>query len=476
MAAHSFARRAFVDPLEPRTLLAVDPAPILKVNFQPDGAKRPAGYVSDFGRVFGRRGNGMEYGWSLDTSATARDGNLDADQRRDTTVAMPAASTWEVALPNGKYVIRACAGDASVASGSYVLSAESIKLFSGAPDAATRFIEGAVEVTVSDGRLTLKAGSWTRNMRLAYVEIYRGGSISWSRGALSPVNRIEAQRAVVGDKLYMLGGYIDNWVPIKRVDVYNVTTNTWSTAPALPIGLTHAATVVDGMKIIMVGGYTSRSGEPQTFTTRQVLSYDTTTGVSSRLPDLPLARGAGGAAIVGRSLYYFTGEKADRTAQPEHWRINLDAPSTGWQRRANFPMPTTHPGAAVVNGQIYSFGGQMIGESVRAEWYQSDCWRYDPASDAWTRLTSLPIVRSHLMPSTVVVDNKVLLIGGEYAFGHSLATVTQYDPATNTFAELTPIPAPRASGSAAYVNGKLVFSTGKYIGQWNDETWVGTLR
>ena len=62
---------------------------------------------------------------------------------------------------------------------------------------------------------------------------------------------------VVGGKIFLIGGIegseANNW-PSKKVDIYNTTTNTWHIGPSLPLPLfDHLSLVLDG-KIYVIGG------------------------------------------------------------------------------------------------------------------------------------------------------------------------------------------------------------------------------
>lgn len=52
---------------------------IVRVNFQPAHAPVPAGFVVDSGQVYGGRGNGYTYGWSVDNTANMVDVGYDVD-------------------------------------------------------------------------------------------------------------------------------------------------------------------------------------------------------------------------------------------------------------------------------------------------------------------------------------------------------------------------------------------------------------
>src|SRR5438105_101164 len=107
-------RPAVVDALEPRRMLAF----AAHINFQPSNVPVPNGYRADTGAVYGLRRNGLKYGWSGDNRAAAvdRDSPNAPDQRYDTFNSFLGASgnanlNWQIALPNGSYLVHVVAGD-----------------------------------------------------------------------------------------------------------------------------------------------------------------------------------------------------------------------------------------------------------------------------------------------------------------------------------------------------------------------------
>ena len=150
--------------------------PSSAVNFQPAGVPIPPGYVADTGTVFGSRG-GLSFGWNTDNTAQTRDRNAanSPDQRYDTLTHLqkpqnPNAS-WELAVPNGTYRVRAVSGDPSNFDGTFRLNAEGVTVVNGTPTSAQRWIEGTVTVSVTDGRLTVSNGSGAVNNKLNFVEV-----------------------------------------------------------------------------------------------------------------------------------------------------------------------------------------------------------------------------------------------------------------------------------------------------------------
>ncbi|MEM9050090.1 MAG: choice-of-anchor D domain-containing protein, partial [Pseudomonadota bacterium] len=93
---------------------------------------------------------------------------------------------------------------------------------------------------------------------------------------------------------------------------------------------------------------------------------------------------------------------------------------------------------------------------------------YDPSTDTWTRLADIPIPLGHLMASVVVADGKLITIGGvtndDNPAGQDgtrrTATVFGYDPATDEWLTLESLPDERQSPAVGLVNGQVVVASG----------------
>lgn len=286
-------------------------------------------------------------------------------------------------------------------------------------------------------------------------------TITWSSAAAAPLKRAEAFGTFVNGKLYLFGGYHGdpNWTPTRRADVYDPGTNKWTRIADLPKGLTHVGVAVDGGNIYIAGGYPAQAdGTGQNFSTTAVWTYNTSTNSYTSMPPLPFPRAGGVLVRVDRLLYYFGGSNSSRKDAGAQWSLNIDTGTT-WTTRAPMPTPRNHLGGAVLNGKIYAVGGQS-GQDAAAV-YRNNVDAYDPATNTWTAVASLPLARSHHNASTFVMGGRIIAVGGEYAHGGArLANVTAYDPATNAWTELTPMPVKKTAGVAAEVNGVLYQTTG----------------
>ena len=217
--------------------------------------------------------------------------------------------------------------------------------------------------------------------------------LAWTQAAPHPTRRSEALGAAVDGRLYVVGGYDverPNERAVTRVDVLDRLTGAWSSGAPAPEALTHTPVVVDGRDIWLVGGFV---GDSPGGATANVWVYDTDGDAWRPGPPLPARRGAGGAAIVGRTIHYFGG--VDRPAgsqayedEDDHWALDLSAAAPAWRARAPLPQARNHLAGVGLGGRAYAIGGQRGGNQKTGNVARTEA--YDPATDSWARVADLP--------------------------------------------------------------------------------------
>ena len=144
-----------------------------------------------------------------------------------------------------------------------------------------------------------------------------------------------------------------------------------------------------------------------------------------------------------------------------------------WDKnKAPMPTPRSHLCTSVVNGLIYAIGGGAgqiaAGNDVQTPVASFEV--YNPATDQWTKKKDMSIARKWFV--TIVVNGKIYVIGGRTAVERrgkkiekTVASVEEYDPATDTWTKKADVPVPRDRGTAAFVNGKIyLISGGQNVG------------
>lgn len=152
--------------------LSLDPVLFARINFQPATTSTPGGWLADTGALFANRGNGFSYGWLTAPGATRqRNAGNSPDLLHDTLIHTVGA-VWEMSVPNGEYQVRLVSGDPGHFDSVYRTAIEGVLAVDGIPASSTRWIEGNVRVTVTDGRLTLADAPGASNNKWCFVEIH----------------------------------------------------------------------------------------------------------------------------------------------------------------------------------------------------------------------------------------------------------------------------------------------------------------
>jgi len=385
-----------------------------------------------------------------------------------------------------KHAVGARVFDVNVEGGTLELPSFDIYKEAGGIDKA---IVREFPVTVGDGKVTVDFIRRVENAKVSAIEILPAGTttppppapepatdlFAWETKAPSPIARYESNGAVVGGKVYVFGGFTgSNIQTTARSDLYDPATNTWKRIADMPVQLTHSPAVVVGEEVWLVGGFVGDHPGPST---ADVWIYNTRTNAWRKGPSLPLRRGAGGAALVGREMHFFGG--VDRAAgsnvfidEEEHWALNLDNLSAGWRKEANLPVPRNHLAGAALGGKVYAIGGQFNENESTGN--RAEVHRFDPATDAWTRVADLPAARGHTTSSAFVSEGRIVVAGGTLNGKKPAADVTAYDPKTNVWVKLPSLPAGRKTPVAGLVGNAIVSTTGSGGGA-TTTTWRGVL-
>ncbi|MEW4564554.1 FAD-dependent oxidoreductase [Bremerella sp. JC770] len=128
----------------------------LAINFTSAGSAEVAGFQQDSGQRFqAQRG----YGWHQDLSKNIRDRGAHDKPLASAFVFTRQEDTWECDLPNAKYRVTVCLGDAGHEQLGQNLQVEGKVVAEHLDTQSGNFVELITDVTVSDGRLTLTLGA-----------------------------------------------------------------------------------------------------------------------------------------------------------------------------------------------------------------------------------------------------------------------------------------------------------------------------
>jgi N-acetylneuraminic acid mutarotase len=202
------------------------------------------------------------------------------------------------------------------------------------------------------------------------------------------------------------------------------------------------AAVVGG-KIYTVGGY-GRWSE----VTQSNFVYDVSRDLWATNAEMPTARSNLAVAALDNKIYALGGNSGEERVEV------FDPIQGGWRAAASLPSPRTHlNGSAVAyKGKIYVLGGAE-------EWYViSDKNEvYDPGTDTWDILIPMPTPRQSV--AAAAVAGKIFAIGGhgDYApFMLQLPLVEAYDPVSKTWERKADLPEPGFPVGAVVIDGRIL--------------------
>ncbi len=134
------------------------------------------------------------------------------------------------------------------------------------------------------------------------------------------------------------------------------------------------------------------------------------------------------------------------TATPTPTGTPPCVPAT-WSQQAGYPIPVLDQAVTVHGGLVYSFGGYSNNG------YTANAYKYDPSTNAWTSIASLPFPREKA--SAVSDGTYIYVLGGWDTAGTPTNTVYRYNPATNGYSTMASFNTPTSAQAAAYLNGKI---------------------
>lgn len=217
------------------------------------------------------------------------------------------------------------------------------------------------------------------------------------------------------------------------------TSNTGPTLSELP-----SARIGDA--IYVAGGFLSGF-----FSTRQFWRYRPASNAWTRLQDMPAPRDHGMMVAFNGSLYFlggFLSGGAGSIPEPNNWRY--DPATDQWTILTSMPAARAAGGAAVVGEYIYVGGGDLSGQ----------IHRYSPADDSWEVLSVRdPFERDH--SAIVAFQGELWIMGGRSSAGQANTGVVIFDPVTGSTRTGPAMTVARSGFGAAVSGGRIIVSGGE---------------
>lgn len=262
----------------------------------------------------------------------------------------------------------------------------------------------------------------------------------------------------------------------------------WEIIGRLPRPLAYGVSATHGNSVICVGGSDRQRHYSDAF---RIEIRDREIRIHP-LPSLPRTMANGAGAMLNGKLYIVAGTRNpdDSAAMRAFWVMDLTRMDAGWRELPAWPGPARiYPVAGVQDGAFFLFSGLEISPSpaggvVRR--HLRDGYRFDPATEVWTRTADLPRPAAAAPTPLIAMDQSTLVIPGgddgtivdfkplneHPGFNR---TMLAYHTDTDTWRTVGEIPAPRVTTPTVQWRGLWIIPSGEVSpGVRSPEVWALT--
>ena len=267
--------------------------------------------------------------------------------------------------------------------------------------------------------------------------------LKWERHAAMTTPRHECAVAKSGRQVYVMGGFVEGLNTVPLVDIYDVDSDTWSAGPPLPIAPNHAMAAAHDGIVYHLGGYLVALDQP---TDRALALVD---GAWVDLPPMPEPRAAGAAEFFGNKLYVVGGVSPAGVVDDV---FIFDPKTQEWSTAPGPKTPREHETFVRRGKYMYAIGGRQL----TFETTMASVERFDPRTQRWKTMSPLPYPTAGEV-SAVTRDGTIVVAGGEVAAG-PMGNAVAFDFDRHKWKTLPPLdPARTGFGAVTYGNRFYVF-------------------
>lgn len=256
---------------------------------------------------------------------------------------------------------------------------------------------GAMTAVVNN-RIYVIGGLVNQNTAVGYVEEYNPMLDTWVLKAPMQFPRAMSVCGVINNKIYIVGGIKGRNIPVESVEVYDPILNQWQRKRRLPTRRTgyNGGAIADS--IYVCGGFFSNSN---TYTD-MVEVYCASRDSWFTRHSMNQARVDFGASSFRNRIFAISGLFFNYINLTEEYSPLEDT----WRIKAPIPFARIGIACATINNRLFLIGGERRGPRIvysRVDVYNAD-------NNSWMLIDSVNQARSYA--SAVGIGNNVYVIGG----------------------------------------------------------------
>ena len=306
---------------------------------------------------------------------------------------------------------------------------------------------------------------------LSPIDVAQSVESAWSSLSPMPTARGGFGVAVVGGKIYAVGGLNNNNATLKVVEEYSPQRNEWVTKTSMPTPRSGFAIAVYDNKIYCFGGTIGSTGTG--FIANNEV-YDPATDRWETKSSMPTPRADLTASVVDGKIYLIGGKQYASTT-PFYIETDInevyDPVSDSWTQAASMPTGVQGYASAVMGKTIYVMGGSRQPSSLENTVLANLTQVYDTQSGNWSLAAGLLTTNSYGAAAATTgffAPQRIYLIGG-FSDGQFSNNTEVYDPGTNSWIFAEAMPTARAYLSLAVISDVLYA-----LGGFDGANWLGT--
>ena len=320
----------------------------------------------------------------------------------------PALTPTKAYIPNTMYLAQAASG--------VTISADELTVDSSSTTSSLVLLSDTTGLITSGDTVITNEGDLTLGSVAESSVTYTLGS--WSTGTSLPGPLTYSQVAIVGDNIYLLGGFNDSAYvgTVYTASIASGSIGTWSTGTSLPGALGQSQVAIVGDNIYLLGGYDG-SSHVSTVYTASIASGSI--GTWSTGTSLPGALGESQVAIVGDNIYLLGGNDGTPVVNTVYY-ADISSGSIGsWNTGTSLPGALYYSQVAIVGDNIYLLGGANSSTAISTVYTASIA---SGSIGTWSTGTSLPGALG--FSQVAIVGNIIYLLSGFNGSAHG-STVYQ---------------------------------------------------
>lgn len=264
-------------------------------------------------------------------------------------------------------------------------------------------------------------------------------TIVWKKLTSFPKTTSGAEPIVLNNKIYYAPSSYAPRSITSDFYYYDIPSDTWNKLANMPEAKGNLAVAEVSGEIYAIGGGFTKTN----------FKYSPEINLWKRMDTMPTARQHIDCGVVANKIYVIGGITSFKNITKKNEMY--DPETNSWSEKTPIPTLRNNPAIITIDSLIYVIGGAGSESSIWETIATVEC--YNTKTDEWTTKADMPI--KLFKPGAIVVEDKIVVLGGQDEKGKSLSSVLIYDIKSDTWERTTPLPQINCFAGYASVGNKI---------------------